>query len=67
MKYTALAWDGVARSIAFTSGGPYTLAIDDITIVNGLSAVPEPGAWALMIAGFGLAGATLRRQRRAWL
>lgn len=25
--------------------------------------VPEPSAWALMIAGFGLAGATLRRRR----
>lgn len=26
-------------------------------------AVPEPGAWALLIAGFGLAGASLRRRR----
>lgn len=25
--------------------------------------IPEPGAWALMIAGFGLAGAALRRRR----
>lgn len=28
-------------------------------------AVPEPAAWALMIAGFGLAGAALRRRRLA--
>lgn len=28
-------------------------------------AVPEPGAWALMILGFGAAGATLRRRRAA--
>ena len=26
--------------------------------------VPEPATWALMIAGFGLAGAALRRERR---
>jgi hypothetical protein len=24
--------------------------------------VPEPGAWALMILGFGMAGAVLRRR-----
>lgn len=28
-------------------------------------AVPEPGAWALMIMGFGLAGAAMRRRGRA--
>jgi hypothetical protein len=28
------------------------------------AAVPEPQAWALMLAGFGLAGAALRRRRR---
>jgi len=25
--------------------------------------VPEPGAWALMIVGFGLAGTAVRRSR----
>ncbi|OSZ72882.1 hypothetical protein CAP39_03915 [Sphingomonas sp. IBVSS1] len=28
-------------------------------------AVPEPASWAMMLAGFGLAGVMLRRQRRA--
>lgn len=28
------------------------------------SAVPEPATWAMMIAGFGLAGAALRSARR---
>ena len=26
--------------------------------------IPEPEGWALMIAGFGLAGAAMRRARR---
>lgn len=30
----------------------------------GVAAAPEPGAWALMILGFGGAGAALRRRRR---
>ncbi len=35
--------------------------LDSISV----AAVPEPGTWALMIAGFGLTGATLRRRRMA--
>jgi hypothetical protein len=35
--------------------------LDDIHV----AAVPEPASWALMIMGFGLAGATLRRRRAA--
>lgn len=31
----------------------------------GVAAVPEPGTWALMIMGFGGAGAMLRSRRRA--
>jgi hypothetical protein len=30
---------------------------------KGFTGTPEPAAWALMIAGFGLAGASLRRRR----
>ena len=30
-----------------------------------VAAVPEPGAWALMIMGFGAMGATLRRRKSA--
>lgn len=29
-----------------------------------LGAVPEPGTWALLVTGFGLAGTALRRRRR---
>jgi hypothetical protein len=41
-------------NIRFPSGQVYPLGV-----------VPEPGSWAMMIAGFGLVGASLRRRRRA--
>ncbi|MBA3895889.1 MAG: PEPxxWA-CTERM sorting domain-containing protein [Sphingomonadaceae bacterium] len=28
-----------------------------------ITAVPEPASWAMMIAGFGMAGVALRRRR----
>ena len=37
--------------------------IGTFSAVLAPSAVPEPASWALMIGGFGLAGAALRRQR----
>ncbi|RJT25887.1 PEP-CTERM sorting domain-containing protein [Chakrabartia godavariana] len=33
-------------------------------IYAGQASVPEPASWALMLAGFGLIGGALRRQRR---
>jgi hypothetical protein len=62
------------RSVSFsTSGGTLTFAavgtsdslggyLDNITITR--NGVPEPAAWSLMIAGFGLTGASLRRRPR---
>lgn len=38
--------------------------IDNFSIST--SAVPEPATWAMMIAGFGLAGAAIRRRRNAF-
>jgi hypothetical protein len=40
----------------------HTSAFLQIESINVTSAAPEPGAWALMILGFGLAGAALRRR-----
>ena len=33
--------------------------------VNRFAAIPEPATWAMMIAGFGMAGAAIRRRRAA--
>lgn len=34
-------------------------------VVDGAAAIPEPAAWAMLISGFGLIGATQRRRRLA--
>ncbi|MBL8770374.1 MAG: PEPxxWA-CTERM sorting domain-containing protein [Phenylobacterium sp.] len=61
-------------TLAFTAGGAVTrLAFQNVdavtndidSVVDNVSvsaAVPEPAAWALMIAGFGMTGAALRRR-----
>ena len=36
---------------------------DPPTVPSSVAPVPEPGAWALMITGFGMAGAVARRRR----
>ena len=43
--------------------GVWDFANATVTVLN-TAPVPEPSAWALMIAGFGLTGAMLRRVRR---
>lgn len=52
---------GGSTTLSFTSAGaPNADAIIDNISVTG-AAVPEPTAWALMIVGFGMAGAAMRR------
>jgi hypothetical protein len=66
---------GYILSLPVTSG-PQTLVVKGTSGGNGsfagtisfeLSAVPEPASWALMIMGFGGAGAALRRRRHTAL
>lgn len=70
------AWDsanltfaGRAHSVV-VRGEAGAFGIDDITFggaggvtFGGPSGVPEPASWALLIGGFGLGGAALRRRR----
>ncbi|WP_235927606.1 PEPxxWA-CTERM sorting domain-containing protein [Sandarakinorhabdus rubra] len=39
-------------------------AFDDISLSRRIGAVPEPASWAMLIMGFGLAGAAQRRRRQ---
>jgi hypothetical protein len=59
-------------TIAYTSAAGESLAdegwgLQSLLITDFSTAVPEPSAWALLIAGFGLAGAALRGRRRGGL
>jgi hypothetical protein len=54
----------------FQSGGALELRANQLKLVadgaiggGGTGAVPEPASWAMMIAGFGLVGASARRRR----
>jgi hypothetical protein len=63
--FNALATDGQlidSFSIAAngTIGDIRQIRLGGVTLI---SAIPEPGAWALMMLGFGGAGALLRRRR----
>lgn len=55
---------GVAKSIDF-GGGANFVAYDNITFGSDRpgGTVPEPASWAMLIAGFGLTGAAMRRRR----
>lgn len=59
-------FDGTAKSVSF-AGVANQIVFDDITfgsdVPGGGGVVPEPATWAMMIAGFGLVGAAMRRRR----
>jgi hypothetical protein len=62
--FSGAAWDTGTLVLyywdTFTADNSNSVDVD-----IGVGVVPEPAAWAMMIAGFGLAGATLRRRRAA--
>lgn len=62
-------WAGIDRVTFSISGGTDAglggggdyFALDNLSI--NVAGVPEPASWAMLIAGFGLVGATMRRRR----
>lgn len=68
-SFLTFNWGGINKVTFSISGGTQSelpgsgnyFAVDDLSV----SFVPEPQSWAMLIAGFGLVGATMRRRRTA--
>lgn len=62
-----VTFSGTAHSVDF-GGVANQAGFDNITLGSATpgSGTPEPAAWALMITGFGLVGASLRRRRTGY-
>lgn len=69
---TAMTVGDTTRFIGFVSDTAFTTLefrgiVNDVfgvdNVAGAVAAVPEPATWALMIGGFGLAGASLRRRK----
>ncbi|QMW21951.1 PEPxxWA-CTERM sorting domain-containing protein [Sandaracinobacteroides saxicola] len=58
-----VAFSGTALSIDF-GGTANQTGFDNITFGSDKPVVPEPATWAMMIVGFGLVGAALRRRAK---
>ena len=52
--------------VDWQSGDDFT-QLDNVTLADGapVSGVPEPASWAMMLSGFGLLGAAMRRRGQA--
>lgn len=71
--HVVLGWESIDEVFFVSSGGVDAnfddpgegthFAIDNLTLTTAAVPVPEPATWALMILGFGLAGAGLRARR----
>lgn len=62
-EFTATSSNVVLRIVNTTTiAGGNDFGLDDISLTT---AIPEPATWGLMVTGFGLVGAGLRRRSRA--
>jgi len=67
IRYLSSGYGGLVDEVRLY-GNSGNWVMDDLTYTTGVTAaVPEPTTWALMILGFGAAGAALRSRRRTAL
>jgi PEP-CTERM motif len=54
------------NTVTFTTDGGDGYSVDYVALLGDVAgAVPEPSTWGMMIAGFGIVGASMRRRRQA--
>jgi hypothetical protein len=63
VKYSFQVWAQDSNLLAFRGQNKFGFDVLDDISVTGVSAVPEPAAWASLLLGFGALGAALRRRR----
>lgn len=49
-------------SVSLTTAASDYVFLDNLTYTSAAGAVPEPATWAMMVLGFGLVGASVRRR-----
>lgn len=61
---TAIVLAAAPASATASITGPGGSEVSNLpALVEPTATVPEPGTWAMLIAGFGFVGAALRRRR----
>jgi hypothetical protein len=61
--FRGVGYDDGTEVYGLRFGGAYMLATGTADGVPSVGGVPEPATWAMLIAGFGLVGASARRRR----
>lgn len=63
-KLNAAAWDPSSAYLYFRAGGSIATTPDNDYLVWGVTAIPEPETYAMLLAGLGLMGFVARRRQR---
>ncbi len=64
LKPVVFSLNGITRITIEQPTDTWLFAMDDLTYSLSNTGVPEPAAWAMMLAGFGLVGGAMRRRSK---